>query len=78
MKEQIITIVSKTDKPETKIKKTVSINFDGKQYFIRIPKKISEYLHISENDRLQITLDVNYIKESKKKAMVVEVIGKKK
>ena len=77
MKEQIKRIISETDRPEIKIKKIVSINFDGKQFFLRIPKKISEYLHISDKDKLQVTLDVKFIKEAKKKVMVVEVIDKR-
>ena len=77
MREQIKRILSETDKPETKIEKTVSINYDGKQYFVRIPKKISDYLKITERDKIKFMIDIPYIKENKRKLMVVEVVEKK-
>ena len=77
MKEQIKRIISDTDEPETKIEKTISINFDGKQYFVRIPKKISDLLKITNKNRIKFMLDMPYIKETKQKLMVVEIIGKK-
>jgi len=77
MKEQIIRIDSITDKPETKIIKSVSINFDGKQYFVRIPKKISDFLEIEDNNMMKITLDIPYMEETKKKILVVEIVGTK-
>jgi len=78
MREQIKRILSETDKPETKIEKTVSINYDGKQYFVRIPKKISDYFKITERDKIKFMIDIPYIKENKRKLMVVEVVEKKK
>jgi hypothetical protein len=77
MKEEIKRILSETDKPETKIEKTVSISYDGEQYLVRIPKKISDYLELKNNNRLKFTLDIPFIEEYGKKIMAVEIIGKK-
>ena len=76
MKEQIKRIIGETDKPETKIEKIVSINFDTQQYFIRIPKKISDYLKINRDNKVKITLDIPLIEEIGKKIMVVEILEK--
>ena len=77
MIEQIKRIIAGTDLPETKIEKIVSISFDGEQYLIRIPKKISDYFELNKENKLKFTLDIPYALESKRKIMVVEVIGKK-
>jgi hypothetical protein len=77
MKEQIKRIMEETDLPETKIEKTVSISNDGEQFLLRIPKKISDYFEISKKNKLRFTLDIPYTVESRRKIMVVEVIGKK-
>jgi len=77
MNEQIKRITSDTDKPEIKIEKSVSINYDGRQYFIRIPKKISDFLKITDKNKIKFILDVSYIKDTNNKIMVVEIIGKK-
>ena len=53
MKEQIRRIIRETDRPETKIEKTVTINFDGRQFFVRIPKKFSDYLKINKKNKLK-------------------------
>ena len=76
MKEKIGRITSYNDDPETKIEKSVTINFDGRQYFIRIPKKISDFLKISDKNKMKFILDVPYIKDTGKKIMVVEIIAK--
>ena len=67
MKEKIRRISSETYKPETKIEKNVSINYDGKQYFIRIPKKLSDFLKINNKNIIKFTLDIPYMEESGKK-----------
>ena len=77
MNEQIKRITSDTDKPEIRIEKSVSINYDGRQYFIRIPKKISDFLKITDKNKIKFILDVSYIKDTNNKIMVVEIIGKK-
>ena len=77
MKEQIIRITQETDRPETKIEKTVTINFDGRQFFVRIPKKFSDYLKINKKNKLKFTVDIPYLEETGKKIMVVELVGKK-
>ena len=61
MKEQIERILADADYPETKLEKTVSINFDGRQYFIRIPKKLSDYLKLTSTNKIKITIDIPYI-----------------
>lgn len=78
MKEQIRRIVDETDHPETKIEKTVTINFDGHQFFVRIPMKISEYLKLDKKDRLKFTIDIPYLEETGKKIMVVEIVDSQK
>ena len=77
MKEQIRRITQETDRPETKIEKTVTINFDGRQFFVRIPKKFSDYLKINKKNKLKFTVDIPYLEETGKKIMVVELLGKK-
>lgn len=77
MKEKIERIVGKTDHPETKIEKTVTINFDGHQFFVRIPMKISEYLKLDKKDKLKFIIDIPFVVESGKKMMVVEIVGGK-
>jgi len=77
MKEQIKRIVGKTDHPETKIEKTVTINFDGHQFFVRIPRKISDYLNLNKKDRLKFIIDIPFVEESDVKMMVVEIVGGK-
>ena len=74
MKEQIKRIIGETDKPETRIEKIVSINFDTRQYFIRIPKKISEYLKINKGNKVKIIIDIPLMEEIGKKIMVVEIL----
>lgn len=76
MKQNIERILKESGNPEEKIEKTVSLNYDGKQFFIRIPKKISDYLNLKKEDTLQITIDVGYIEETQQKTMVVELIEK--
>ncbi len=78
MKEKIIRIMSNNDEPEIKIERSVTINFDGRQYFIRIPKKISDFLKITDKNKIKFILNVPYIKETGKKILVVEIIAKKK
>ena len=61
---------------QTKIEKTVSINFDGKQFFIRIPTKVSEFLQLKEESKARVIVDVSVIEEVKRKIMVEEVVEK--
>ncbi len=77
MKEQIKRIFGETDHPETKIEKTVTINFDGHQFFVRIPMKISEYLKLDKKDKLKFIIDIPFVEETGKKMMVVEIVGGK-
>lgn len=70
--------MSNNDEPEIKIERSVTINFDGRQYFIRIPKKISDFLKITDKNKIKFILNVPYIKETGKKILVVEIIAKKK
>ncbi|MFP4112456.1 MAG: hypothetical protein ACLFUO_05645 [Candidatus Woesearchaeota archaeon] len=52
-------------------KKKVPIIFDGKQYAIKIPKKIAESAGISENDQFEF-----YIKQDVKEKINTELRGK--
>ena len=77
MKEIIKRISTETYLPETKIEKIVSISFDGEQFLVRLPKKISNFLKLSKKNKLKFSLDLPYLEETGEKIMVVEVIDKK-
>lgn len=74
MEEEIKRITGKNEYPETKMKQEVSINYDGKQYFVRIPTKISEYLDLNKKQKMQFIVDIPYIEEKEEKIMVVKII----
>jgi hypothetical protein len=74
MKEQIKRITEERINPEEKIEKTVTISFDGDQFLVRIPKKISDLLEMKKGDKVKFLVNIPYIEESKKKYMVVELI----
>lgn len=73
MKEQIKGILDKNGLREEKIEKTVTISFDGDQYLVRIPKKISDALKIQKGNKMKFTANFSYIEESNKKILVVEI-----
>jgi len=73
MKEQIKGILDKNGLREEKIEKTVTISFDGDQYLVRIPKKISDALEIQKGNKMKFTANLAYIEESNKKILVVEI-----
>ena len=74
MSEKINRYFEKSRFAEERIERTNMVNFDGKQFFIRLPKKISDFLNIKKGDKLRFTLDTKYVSESRKKIMVVELI----
>lgn len=76
MKEKIIRITEDNGYPETLIEKTVSVNYDGKQFFIRIPKEISDYFKLKKKDSVKFIINISYIEETKEKIMVVKIGGK--
>ena len=78
MKEYFKRIRADPEHPEERIENIVNISYDGKQYLIRIPTKISEFLAIHKDNKLKITLDIPSILKSKHKLMVVEVIEENK
>jgi hypothetical protein len=78
MKELIERITKEITKPEEKIEKIAAINFDGQQYFVRIPKKISDFLEINKGDKIKFLVNTAYIEETGKKFMVVEILDKEK
>jgi hypothetical protein len=75
MKEKIRRITMDTTTTETKIEKTVTISFDGKQFLVRIPNEISDFLKLKKGNKLKFILDIPYIEKTEEKAMVVEVVG---
>ncbi|KYK23282.1 hypothetical protein AYK24_10730 [Thermoplasmatales archaeon SG8-52-4] len=76
MKEKIERILKETGNPEEKIEKIASISFDGDQYLVRIPKKISDFLSLKKSSKIQFIVDVSYIEETKRKIMVVKIIDR--
>lgn len=73
MKEQIERILDKNGLREEKIEKTVTISFDGDQFLVRIPKKISDALEIQKGNKMKFTANLSYIEENNKKILVVEI-----
>lgn len=41
------------------IEKTLTLNFDGKQFFIRIPKRIAEVFELKKNKDYEIKIRLN-------------------
>ena len=76
MKQQIKRITEETNFPEQKIEKTVAVSFDGDQFLVRIPKKISDFLKIKKGLKIKFIVNIPYIIETGKKVMVVQIIGK--
>lgn len=72
MKDKIKRIIDYSRYPEEKIVRTVMASYDGKQFFIRIPKPVSDFLAIKKGDKLRFMLDIKYVSESGKKIVVVE------
>lgn len=74
MKEIIDRIIESEEKPARKFTKIVAVNFDGRQYTIRIPKKISNYFEIQRGVKVKFIINTAYTEETGKKIMVVELI----
>jgi bifunctional DNA-binding transcriptional regulator/antitoxin component of YhaV-PrlF toxin-antitoxin module len=74
MKEVIGRIVNELTKPEENIEKIVTVNYDGRQFIVRIPKKISDYLEIHKGDKIKFLVNTPYVEETGKKLMVVELL----
>ena len=74
MDEIIKRIIGESENPEVKIQKTASISFDGDQYLVRIPKRISDYLELKKKDKIKFIVDVTIVEETKKRYMVVEIV----
>lgn len=74
MSEKVKRITYDTGRPEEKIEKTVTISYDGEQFLVRLPKKITDYLNIKKGDKIKFTVDVPYIAETKEKVLVAEII----
>ena len=73
MNKQIKRILDKNGLREEKIEKTVIISFDGDQFLVRIPKKISDALEIQKGNKMKFTANLSYIEENNKKILVVEI-----
>ncbi len=78
MKEQIKRILDKRTIREAKIEKTVTISFDGDQFLVRIPKKISDALEIKKGFKMKFIANLAYNEETNKKHMVVEIYDEEK
>jgi hypothetical protein len=76
MKEQIERILDKGTKREAKIEKTVAISFDGDQFLVRIPKKISDLFKMKKGCKIKFIVNLSYAEETKKNIMVVEILDK--
>ena len=74
MKEIIDRIMGDEEKPARKIVKMAAVNFDGRQYTIRIPKKISINFKIHRGNKVKFIINTAYTEETGKKIMVVELI----
>lgn len=73
MNKQIKRILDENGYREEKIEKTVTISFDGDQFLVRIPKKISDALEIQKGNKMKFTANLSYIEENNKKILVVEI-----
>lgn len=53
------------------IEKKVKLNFDGRQFFVRIPKRISDFFNLDENKkyRAYFTVDVEKVVSEKVREM---------
>ena len=76
MKEQIESVLDKDTIREAKFEKTVTISFDGDQFLIRIPKKISDLFEIKKGYKIKFTVNLPYIEKTKKNIMVVEILDR--
>jgi len=74
MKEQIKRILDKDTLREEKIERTVTISFDGDQFLVRLPKKISDVLEIHKGNKMRFIVNLAYIEETNKKIVVVELL----
>ena len=73
MKEIIERILDKDKIREEKIEKTAKLSFDGDQFLVRIPKKITDVLEFQKGNKMKFTVNLAYIEETNKKIMVVEI-----
>ena len=74
MKEIIGRILDNGAEREEKIEKTAKLSFDGDQFVVRIPKKISDALEFQKGNKMKFTVSLAYIQETNKKIMVVEIL----
>lgn len=74
MKEVIERIIDEKIKPEERIEKIVTINFDGRQYSVRIPKRISDLFEIHRGNKIKFIVNIAYVEVTKKNVMVVELL----
>jgi len=74
MKEKIERILDKDTVREAKIEKTATISFDGDQFLVRIPKKISDIFEMKKRSKIKFTVNLPYVEETERKIMVVEIL----
>ncbi|GEM_PF-5170741 len=74
MKEQIESILDEGAYREEKIEKAATISFDGEQFLVRLPKKISDILDVRKGNKMRFIVNLAYIEKVNKKIMVGEII----
>ena len=74
MDERIKRIKERSEYPEERIEKTMSMSYDGDQFLVRIPKKISDFFECKKGDKIKFIVNVPYSKETKQRVMVAEVV----
>lgn len=74
MKEKIGSIIDKSVLREEKIEKVATISFDGEQFLVRLPKRISDVLDVKKGNKMRFIVNLKYIEKVNKKIMVGEII----
>lgn len=67
-------IESVVTKKPNQVTKTAKITFDGRQYLVRIPNKISSIMIINDYDRIEFTAITPSPKSSEEKKLVMRLI----
>lgn len=72
--KQINKILNNSELRMDLLEKIVWLSFDGDQFVVRIPQKISVALNLKKGNKVKFSLNLPYIEENHKKIMVVEII----
>lgn len=74
MDKRIKRIKERSEYPEERIEKTMSMSYDGDQFLVRIPKIISDFFDCEKGDKIKFIVNVPYCMETRQKVMVAEVV----